>query len=178
MAARAAAPAPLGKGLFSFQQHQNGGGYFIFVDRDDLIDILGDDWVGQVAGAANGNAVGDCGCGFNGNGAAVLQGLLHGWQARGFDADDTDAPVGLLDSRRNPRDETAATDGDDHGVEVRDLLEHLKRERALAGHDGAVVEGVEKDHVLGFAQACGLGAGFIVVRAMEDDLRAKAHASP
>ena len=46
-----------------------------------------------------------------------------------------------------------------------------RRDGALPGHDGGVVEGMEEDHAFPFAEPRGFDAGFVVVGAVEDDLR-------
>ena len=50
-----------GEGLFLLEKHEDGAGDFFVVDSDDFVDVAGDKGKRDVAGAADGDAVGDGG---------------------------------------------------------------------------------------------------------------------
>src|ERR1035441_6003983 len=57
---------PFGQGFLLLQKQENGPGDFFVVAGDDFVDVAGDKGEGQVAGAADGDAVGDGGLGCDG----------------------------------------------------------------------------------------------------------------
>ena len=122
-AARAAAPAPSARSLLALEQDEDGAGDFLFVDGDELVDILRNQREGAVAGAADGDAIGDGGLGGDGDRVAGLAGSQHRGEALGLDADDAGFWMALLDGAGDTADEPAAADGDDDGFEVGDLVE-------------------------------------------------------
>ncbi len=52
-----------GEGFFLFEKHEDGAGDLFVVDGDDFVDVAGDQRERDVAGAADGDAVGDGGFG-------------------------------------------------------------------------------------------------------------------
>jgi hypothetical protein len=163
-----------GEGLFAFEEGEDGAGDFVFVDGDDFVDIFLDHGEGDVAGAADGDAVGDGGSGVEGDGVVGGEGVAHGGEARGLHADDADAGLHFLDGAGDAADEAAAADGDDDGFEVFDLLEEFEADGSLPCHDERVVEGMDEGHALLFAEAGGFGAGLVVVAAVENDFGSEA----
>ena len=53
----------------------------------------------------------------------------------GLDADDLDAGLDRLGGNRRARDEPAAADRNDQGIELGHLLEHFQRDGAVAHRD-------------------------------------------
>jgi hypothetical protein len=64
----------------------------------------------------------------------------------------------FLDGAGDAADEAAAADGHHHCLKLRDLLQKLKANGSLAGHDAGVVEGMDEGEMLLVAQTQGLGA--------------------
>ena len=79
----------------------------------------------------------------------------------------------LLDGTGDSTDQAAPADRNHDGFEMVDLIQQLEGDCALSRHDERIVEGVDEGHALLFAEARGFGAGFVVVGAVEADLRAK-----
>ena len=158
-----------GKGFFPFEEHEDGAGDFFVVDGDDFVDVAGDERERDVAGAADGDAVGDGGFGADGDGSAGFAGTEHGGKPLGLDADDADFGVVLFEGAGDAADESAAADGDDDSFDVGDLLEQFEADGALAADDLGVVEGMDEGAALFDAAAHGLFAGFVVAGAVEDD---------
>ena len=70
----------LRKGLFTLQQHQDRGRNLILIHRDDLIDITFHNGKGDLACAADGDAVGDGRGWIDGNGMMLFDSSSHGRQ--------------------------------------------------------------------------------------------------
>src|ERR1035437_155800 len=162
----------LGEGLLLFEEHEDGAGDFFVVDGDDFVDVVANHGQGEVAGASDGDAIGDGGLGGDGDGVSGLASAEHGGKLFRLDADDADSGIGLIERAGEAADEPAAADGDDDGFDVGDLLEQFEADGALAGDDLGVVEGVDEGAAFFNAAAQGLFAGFVVAGAEENDLGA------
>ena len=101
---------------------------------------------------------------------------LSAFERRGLDAVDADARAPLLQRRGDAGDQPAAADADHDDVEVRQVLEQLEADRAVAGDDRRVVERVDEAEALRVADPLHLGEGLADVRAVEDDPGAVAEA--
>ncbi len=77
-----------GEGFFLLEKHEDGAGDLFVVDGDDFVYVAGDEGQSEVAGAADGNAVGDGGLRADGDGLAGLAGAQHGGELFGLDTDD------------------------------------------------------------------------------------------
>ena len=64
--------------------------------------------------------------------------------ALGLDGDDPDVGTAGLDRGRDPGEQSPAAGADDHGGDVRALLEDLQTDRALPGDDVGVLERVDE----------------------------------
>jgi hypothetical protein len=111
------------QGFLAFQQDENGAGDLLFVDGHELIDVFLDQREGALASAPDGDAVGDGGLGGDGDRVAGLACPQHRREPLGLNADDAGFRMALLDGAGNAADEAAATDGDNDGFEVGDLIE-------------------------------------------------------
>ena len=163
-----------GQGLLLFEEHEDGAGDLFVVDGDDFVDITGDQGEGDVAGAADGDAVGDGGFGGDGDGRAGFAGAKHGGQLLRLNADDADFGVGFFEGAGDAADEASAADGDDYGFNVGNLFEEFEADGALAGDDFGIVKGMDEGAAFFDAAAQGFFAGFVVAGAVEDDFRAEA----
>src|SRR6266702_1268106 len=157
----------LGEGLFLFEQHEDGAGNLFVIDGDDFVDVAGDKGQGKVAGAADGDTIGDRGFGRDGDRSARFASAQHGGVLLGFDADDADLGVGLFERAADAADEPAAADGHDYRLNVGDLLEQLEGDGALSGDDVGIVEGVDEGAAFFDAAAHGFFVSFVVVGAVE-----------
>ena len=127
---------------------RNGAGDLFVVDGDDLVDVARDEREGEVAGAADGDAVGDGGFRLDGDGVAGLAGAEHGGELVGFNTDDADTGAGLFEGAGDAADEASAADGDDDRFQIRHLLQELEGDGSLAGDDFGVVKGVDEGSAL------------------------------
>jgi hypothetical protein len=156
------------QGFLAFEQDEDGAGDLLFVDGHELVDVFRDQGEGAVAGAADGDAVGDGRLGGDGDGVAGLAGSQHRGEALGLDADDANFRMALLDGAGDAADEPAAADGDDDGFEVGDLLEQLEADGSLPCDHLVVIEGMQEGEAVSAALADRFGAGLVVVGAVED----------
>jgi hypothetical protein len=171
-AARPTAPAPFDHRLLDLEQHQDRLLDVVFRDQDDVVDEGADDGQRQRPGRLDADAVGD------GRLAAlaiaVVDRVPRRREALGLDADDVQVGAERLRRRRHAGDQAAAADGDDQGVDLGLLGEHLERDRALAGDHRQVVERMDDGvaALLGELQAG--DARVLEGVADEDDLGAEA----
>ena len=100
------------------------------------------------------------------------QGGLHGGHLLGLDADDPRARDDRLQREPDAADQPAAAHRHQHGVEVGHLLGQLEADRALAGDDTRVVEGMDEDQPALGLDLHGAGIGLVVVLSVQDDLGA------
>ena len=105
---------------------------------------------------------------------AVVDRVPRRREALGLHADDVQVGAERLRRRRHAGDQAAAADGDDQGVDLGLLGEHLERDRALAGDHRQVVERMDDGvaALLGELQAG--DARVLEGVADEDDLGAEA----
>jgi hypothetical protein len=158
-----------GECLFLLEEHQDGAGNFFVVDGNDLVDVAGDEGEGDVAGAADGDAVGNGCLSVDGDGSAGFACAKHGGQALGLDTDDADFWVGLLEGAGDAADEAAAADGDHDGFNVWDLFEEFEADGSLTADDHGIIEWMDEGATFFDAAAEGFIAGFVVTFAMKDD---------
>ena len=127
-----------------FDQSQDGGCYLVFAYCYDIVDLIADDLIRQVARVLDSDAVRKsryCVCGYL---RAFPERLVHRAGSFGLDAVDFARRVDGFDGCRDSREQAAASDRRDDSVSVRKLLKDLKTDRALAGYDVRVVE--RQDH--------------------------------
>ena len=109
---------------------------------------------------------------------ALFQAARHRVPVERLGADNARARTAdALDVFGYARDEAAAADGAKNGVEVlgiRELLEDLHPDGALAGDHERVVVRRHKDETVRGGEARALDLGLVKVRAVEDDLGAEA----
>ena len=99
----------------------------------------------------------------------------HGVGIERLHADDADLGPDRLHVRGNARDQPAATDGDEDGLErVRMLAQDFHADRALPGNHVGIVERMHEDEPAAFAQRIGVGLGIRIGFAAQDDLDALA----
>ncbi|CAH0308671.1 hypothetical protein SRABI128_04428 [Microbacterium sp. Bi128] len=164
--------------LGALQQEDQRPGQGVFADGDDVVDELADDAERQLARPAHGDAVG--------HGGDLLErdegvGGERGWVGGGvfsLDADDADLAAEFFGARLhrdgNAREESAAADTHQDGVDVGDLFEDLQPDRPLAGDDVDVIEGVDKDGAAFIGVALGFRQRLVHVVAMQHHLGAVA----
>ena len=129
---------------------------------------------GALAGAAHGDAIGDGGLRRQRHRTAALDGTQHRGKPLRLHADDAHIGPRLFHRAGDAADQAAAADRHHDRFDIRKLLQHLEPDRALPGDDLIVIEGMDEGELLLLLQARGLLAGFVIVRAVQDDLRAKA----
>ena len=116
----------------------------IIGDRNDVIDVLAANFKGQATRLFDSNTVG------NGSNAAKLLDLLildrfqHGGGTLCLHAVDLDIWLDHFDGIGNARNKSAAADGNDNGIHIRDLLHELERDGSLPRNDILIVKGVDK----------------------------------
>ena len=158
--------------LLDLEQHQDGLLDVVLGDEDHVVDEIADHRQRQRAGMLDADAVGDGGLAA----LAVLSVLGIPRRRETFGLHTDDADVGFDGARRrgDPGDQAAAADGDDEGVDLRLLRQHLEADRALAGDDRRVVEGMhQRVAALGDELHAG-DAGVFESVALEHDLGAEA----
>src|SRR5277367_2376650 len=157
-----------GERFLFFEEQQDGVGDFFFVYGDDFVHVFADERQGEHACGADGDAVGDGFFGGQRDDGILFDRCFHGRQLRGLHADHFYFWIYFFHGAGYSGDQSAAADGNHYGVQIGDLLEHLDAQRALAGDDGFVVEGMDESEGLFGAEAEGFLAGFVVIRAEED----------
>jgi len=131
---------PLDEGLAPLQQSHDCGGSLGIGDGHHLVDPLADDLKGLLAERAGSDTVGD---GVDAVEFDPFAPLQRGPGARCplcLDTDDPDIRVVPLECGGNPRDEAAAADWNDHGVDLGQVLDYLQPDCSLAGHHRPVLE--------------------------------------
>ena len=119
-------------------------------------------------------------CNAFGNGAGALDvvraldGVEHGRKPHGLHAHHFDAGPQRLGHRGHAGNQTAAANGDDQCVEVRHLLQHLQRDRALARHNVFVIVGMDKGQAALVRECKCVGAGLFQRVPVQNDFSAKA----
>src|SRR5437762_1492185 len=76
------------------------------------------------------------------HGSAGFEREAHGCRIDGLDAIDPDRGSTLLQGGRDPGDQTASADPDDHDVDLGQILEDLEADAAVAGDHRRILEWV------------------------------------
>ncbi len=121
------------------QHHRVSDG--VFVDRDDLVDPPLDERPRQFAGVLDGDPVGE-----RDHRSIGRQPTGVRCADRSLDADHPHVGPQRLDRDRCAADQSAASERDDDGREIVDVLDQFQPERALSGHDGGIVERSAERH--------------------------------
>src|SRR5581483_5316177 len=98
---------------------------------DDVVDALAHDPVRECADALHAKAVDDAIDLVERHDLSLLDAALHSRRARGLDSDDARRRRQPLHGRRDSRDEPAASDRQDDGVDAVRIFNDLEPERAL-----------------------------------------------
>ena len=160
--------------LFDLEQEQHRVGQLLLVHRHHAIHPLAGEGERQLADLAHGDAVGDRRAGVHAQPLAALERARHRRQRGRLHADHADVgPLGL-DGQRHTADESPAADGDEHGLDVGQLLEQLEPERALAGDHARIVERMDEELAALGAQRPRQLVGVVVVASIQDHLGAVA----
>ena len=115
--------------------------------RHDVVDVAPRELEGVLAHAPDRDPVGDGRAGGT-DARARRERRAACRDRRGLDADDAHVRDVAPSARAPmPADQTAAADRDQHRIEVGHLLEQLEADRALAGDDTRVVEGMDEDEL-------------------------------
>ena len=145
----------LGDGAAVVEDVLDGGADGVVVDGDDLVEQVLAQAEGLVARAAHGDAVAEQTDLIQGDDLARLDGGLHRGGVDGFDADDLRAGPQEFDDGCDAGRQAPAADWDEDGGDGLGMLAgDLQTDRALAGDDVGVVEGVDEDGA-GLGRACG-----------------------
>ena len=152
----------LGHQLLLLQHRQDGPGDLVFADGHHLVHILAAHFKGQVPGGFHLDAVGDGVHAGQGQNMPGLQGVHHAGGSGGLYADDLAGGLQMLHGIGQTRDQSAAADGHQDHVHIRQLLQNLQTDGALTGHDPIVVKGMDKGQPLLIPQAHGLGIGVVI----------------
>uniref|UniRef100_A0A0N5A4T1 LigA n=1 Tax=Parastrongyloides trichosuri TaxID=131310 RepID=A0A0N5A4T1_PARTI len=167
---QAAGPGALGHRLL--QRRQEGHALFevgLFAD-EDLVDQAVGQGEGDFSHGLDGDALGDGLPAALGRFAATARG--EGRIAGGLDAEDLDARLDRLGGDGAARDQAAAADGDDQGVQVRRVLQKLQAADPLPRDDALVVEGRDEDIAVLGLKPLGLLGRAGEVEAVDDDVGA------
>ena len=164
----------LGDELLLLQNGQDSGGDLALTDGDHLIHILAAHVKGQLAGRLDLNTVG-YGPHLGQRDDLILpQRLVHAGGALRLYADHLTGRLQLFDSFGHAGDQSAAADGGDDHVNVRQLLQDLQTDGALTGHNAVVIERMNKGIALLIPQTDRLGIGVVVHAGHQHHLRAVA----
>jgi hypothetical protein len=91
---------------------------------------------------------------------------------RRLQADDLDVLLHVLGGGRHAGDQPAAADRDRQHLEIRHVLQHLQRHRALAGHDVEIIERMHEGQAPLLAEPVGRGRGLVIAVAVDHHLGA------
>ena len=152
----------LGHQLLLFQHRQDGAGDLTLADRHHLVHVLTAHIERQITGSLDLDTVGNCVHAAEGDDLSLLQGLRHAGRAGGLHADNAALGPQVLHRVGQPRDQSAAADGHEDHIHVRQLLQDLQADGALSGHNAVIVEGVDERQSLLVPQAHRLGIGVVV----------------
>ena len=104
----------------------------------------------------------------------ALDGVDHGREAAGLNTNDAQAGLDGARRRGDATDQATAAHGNDQGVQVGLLAQHLQCDGALAGDHGFVVEGVDEAQALVCRHQQGLLARFVKAVTVQHHFSAKA----
>ncbi len=145
----------------------------VVVDADDLVDIQLRQPESFLADLFHRHAIGKNAHARQRDALALAQRTRHGIGILRLDADDPDFRPQPLDVGRHAGDQAAAADRNVDRMDRAGMLaQQLHRHRALPGDHVGIVVGMDKGRLRFLGQLGGVGAGLIVVVAMQDDLRA------
>src|SRR5450830_808197 len=123
----------------------DGRTHGIGIDQNDVIDQLFGDAEGFFTHQFDGSAVGKQADVGQGDAAASFDAARHGVGIGGLYADDFDVRTHCLDIGGDARDQAAAADGDEDGVNrIRMLAQNFHANGALAGDDIRVVKRMDE----------------------------------
>ena len=148
--------------------------YALYNDGGDVVHVLADDFVGQVAGTLDGDAVGDGGNAVQGADLAVLDGAEHAGSTCSLDTVDLHVGAQGLDGEGNAGDQTAAADGHDDRVQIVHFVEDLQTDGTLTGNDVFIVKGMDEGIAVFFLQLQSLLVGIVIDTGNQTDVGAEA----
>src|SRR5699024_5983732 len=128
---------------------------------------------GQLTGGLDLDAVGKGGGGVQGLVAVIPHRQIHAGGPRRLDAVDLDVGPQALDGEGDARDQPAAPDGDDHRIQVGQLVQDLQADGPLPGNDQLVVVRVDEGHARLGLEADRVVVGVVVGAGHQADLRAQ-----
>ena len=154
-----------------FKQHDDGLLNIAFIHQQQIIHQPADDFQRDLARRSHryafGNAVAALRVG------RALDGVEHGREACGLNAHDLNVEFDRLGGCRHAGNQPAAANRHNQGVQVRHLVQHFQRHRALACHHVGVVIRMHEGQLLLLGQVQGVGAGFVERIAMKHNFCAK-----
>ena len=103
----------------------------------------------------------------------LVQGAVHAGGTLGLHAVDLDVRFEALDGKSHTRDQAAAAHRDNDSVHIRQLVEDLQANGALARNDQLIVIGVDKGHARLRLQLHSLVVGVVIGAGHEADLSAQ-----
>ena len=163
----------LGHQLLVLHQGEDGGCGLVLSDGDNVVHILFTKLIGQLAGGLDLNAVCEGGDGREGLVFVLMEGAVHAGCALGLHAVDLDVRFEALDGKSHTRDQAASAHRDDDSVHIRQLVEDLQANGALARNDQLIVIGVDKGHARLRLQLHSLVVGVVIGAGHEADLSAQ-----
>ena len=160
-------------GLLALEQEQHRVRDLLLGHRDDVVDPAPHDLERAHAGTLDRDAVGDGDRRRHEDRLAALDAPHHRRHGGGLHADHLDLGAQRLHRGGDAGDHAAASDRDDHHVEVGHLLEQLETDRALPGDHMVVVERVNEGEAALGLDLAGVRVRRIEVVAVEDHLGAQ-----
>jgi len=112
-----------GQRLLALQQRQNRTRNLILVDRNNLVDILGNDRKGDLARASDSNAIGNRRRRLQRHGMMRLNRIPHRRQPRRLHANHAHARLYLLHRTRNTTNQPASANRHHHRLQIFHLLQ-------------------------------------------------------
>ena len=160
--------------LAALEQQQDGGGDLVVGDRNNAVYVLLDIFEGLFARSLYRDAVRDGVNGIRRLALAGAEGIRDRRSTLGLYADDLDARVDLLGAGSDTGDQSAAAGRNEDHVDKRQVAQDLERDGALAGHDVLVIERMDELRAGLLADLAGLGVGFVIDVARQNDISAVA----
>ena len=145
----------------------------LLVDGDHAVDAGPRELERTLADFRHGQAVGERRLHLDSMRRPVCERAQEARGALRLDADHADLGPKRLDGDSDARDQPPAADRNDHGVEVRDLLEDLETDGSRARDDGCVVEAVDIGEAFVGDELVGEVLRLGDVRAVDQDARAE-----
>ena len=160
----------LGHQLLVLHQGEDGGGGLVLAHRHDVVHILLAELVGQLAGSLDLNAIGKGGGSLQGLVLVLVEAAVHAGGTLGLYAVDLYLRPQALDGKGHAGDQAAAAHRHDDRIQIRQLVQNLQTDGALACNDLLVIVGVDEGHAGLFLQLHGLVVGVIVGAGHKADL--------